>query len=131
MNTHNKSLLSDLIILAKADDRITHSEYDFIMRLADRMDVSSDEVRRLFDDPLPSKKSFTEFERITHFHRLVLLMNVDRETHEKEVIALRNFGLHMGIRPGAIDRILNEMEQYDDKIIPSHELLGIFQTYYN
>ncbi len=58
-------------------------------------------------------------------------MNVDKVTHEAEVVALRNFGLKMGIRPGAIDTILMRMNEYEDKIIPSQELIAIFQSYYN
>ena len=131
MNKDNQALLSDLIILAKADDIVTNSEYDFIQRIARRMNISSDEVDALFKNPLPSKTSFTELERITHFHKLVLLMNVDRETHSSEVSVIRTFGLKMGIRPGAIDQVLLEMEKYEDKIIPPQELIQIFQAYYN
>ncbi|MEL6811077.1 MAG: TerB family tellurite resistance protein [Bacteroidota bacterium] len=130
-NDHNKALISDLIILAKADEKVTQEEYDFINRLAVRMQVSEAEVQELLEHPLPSKPLFSELERITHFHKLVLLMNVDRETHEKEIVVLRNFGLKMGIRPGAIDQILVKMNQYEDKVIPAQELIQIFQSYYN
>jgi hypothetical protein len=95
------------------------------------MDVAKETVDQLFANPMPSQPIFSEMERIIHFHKLVLLMNVDRETHEKEVLVLRNFGLKMGIRTGAIDQILIQMNIYEDKIIPSQELLKIFQTYYN
>jgi hypothetical protein len=127
----NRALLSDLIILAKADEKVTDVEYDFIMRLASRMELSEAEVAELFDNPIPSIPLITELERLTHFYKLVLVMNVDRETHEREIIAVRNFGLKMGIRPGVIDQILLRMNEYEDKIIPSEELLKIFQTYYN
>ncbi len=126
-----KALVSDLIVLARADDKVTDEEYDFIVRLADRMQIPSEEVKELFENPLPSRPIQTELERITHFYKLVLVMNVDRETHNKEIIAVRNFGLRMGIRPGAVDQILLRMDEYEDKIIPSQELIKIFQTYYN
>lgn len=125
------AMISDFISLARADEKVTTAEYDFIIRLAQRMDVTNEEVDALFKNPVPSKPLFSEMERIIHFHKLVLLMNVDRETHEKEVVALRNFGLKMGIRTGAVDKILVEMNNYEDKIIPSQELIKIFQTYYN
>ncbi|QIE58947.1 TerB family tellurite resistance protein [Rasiella rasia] len=131
MNKEQKSLISDLILIAKADDKITHGEYDFIQRIAERIGVTPKEVDELFHDPLPTKATFTELERITHFHRMVLLMNVDGETHEKEVQLLREFGLELGLRPGAVDQILVAMERYEHKIIPSQELLQIFNTYYN
>lgn len=131
MKNTNLALISDLIFLAHADNKITDSEYDFIVRLAKRMHISSEETMQLFKNPLPSKTLFTELERITHFYKLVLVMNVDREIHAKEVIAVKNFGLKMGIRPGVVDQILLRMDEYEDNIIPSAELIKIFQTYYN
>lgn len=125
------SMISDLIVLAKADSKITAQELDFMYRLAERMQVDKATVDSLFDKPKPSQPIFSELERITHFHKLLLMMNVDRETHEKEVEVLRNFGLKMGIRPGAIDRILVRMNDFEDKLIPSQELISIFQSYYN
>ncbi len=128
---HHKSLLSDLITLAQADGIIDSAEHDFIHRIGSRMGLDFDAIEDLFENPQPSVPLFSEMERITHFHKLLLVMNVDRETHEKEVVALRNFGLKMGIRPGAIDQILLKMDQFEDKIIPAQELIAIFQSYYN
>jgi uncharacterized tellurite resistance protein B-like protein len=126
-----KSLLSDLILMAKADDKITQGEYDFIHRIAERMGISEKEVRELYHNPLPSKGSFTELERITHFHKMLLLMNVDGETHKKELAFLRGLGLRLGLRAGAVEQVLVVMEDYEHKIIPSEKLLQIFNTYYN
>lgn len=131
MNKDSQALISDLIILANADNKVTNSEYDFIMRIAKRMHVSAEAVDALFKSPLPSKTDFTEIERITHFYKLVLLMNVDRETHSNEVYVIKDFGLKMGIRPGAIDQVLLEMEKHEDKIIPPQQLIEIFRAYYN
>lgn len=127
----NHALISDLIVLAKADDKIMASEYDFILRIAARMEVSQSEVDKLIENPLPSLPLISEIERITHFHKLVLLMNVDWEAHSKEVEVVRNFGLKLGIRPGAIDRILTRTQEYENRVIPAEELIQIFQTYYN
>ncbi|MEZ4859606.1 MAG: TerB family tellurite resistance protein [Flavobacteriaceae bacterium] len=127
----NKSLLSDLIFMANADGNIDAAEYDFIHRIGARMGLEAAAIEDLFTNPEPSTPLFSEIERITHFHKLLLVMNVDKVTHETEVVALRNFGLKMGIRPGAIDTILSRMNNYEDKIIPSQELIAIFQLYYN
>ena len=128
---NNQSLISDLIFLAEADGKLTHSEYDFILRLAKRMDVTKEKVNNLFKNPIHTKTEFTELERITHFHKLILLMNVDRETHKKEVIAVKNFGLKMGIRSDVINQILERMNEYKDKVMPSSEIIQIFRANYN
>lgn len=130
-NEREKALISDLIHLAKADGKLMQSEYDFILRIAERSGLTKDQVDQLIDNPLPSLPIVTELERITHFHKLLLLMNVDWEAHDKEVEMLKNFGLKLGIRPAAIDRILQLSDHYDHKIIPSEEIIKIFNTYYN
>lgn len=130
-SAHQQALLSDLIVLAHADEKVTETEYNFLLRLAERMGISKKEADALFEHPLPSKPIFSELERIIHFHKMILLMNVDGEVHPKEVKSIRDFGLKMGIRPGAIERILQQMHDYENMVIPSSELVKIFQTYYN
>jgi len=131
MKQDNLSRLSDLIYIVKADGKITPSEFDFLKRIASRMGVSEEELKTLFANPVPTKTHFSEIEKITHFHKMVLMMNVDGETHPKEVEAIKNYGLAMGIRPTVIDNVLLKMEEYPDKIIPSDELIKLFQKYYN
>lgn len=131
MEKNPKSLLSDLINMVRADGKIKSSEIEFIQKLAKRMDISDRELIDLFEDPRPSRPVFSEVERITHFYKLILMMNVDNETHDSEIVALKNFGLKMGIRPVIADQILKKMEQFEGRIIPAAELLKIFKIYYN
>ena len=131
MEKNSKSLLSDLIKMVMADGKINSSEVEFIKNRARRMDTPNNEVMSLFENPQPSGPLFSEVERITHFYKLILVMNVDNETHEKEILALKNFGLRMGIRPIVADQILKKMEHYADKMVPAEELLKIFKIYYN
>lgn len=114
-----------------ADGKINSSEIEFIQKLAKRMDISNNDVISLFENPQPSQPIFSEVQRITHFYKLMLVMNVDNETHEKELIALKNFGLKMGIRPLVADQILKKMEHYKPLMVPAEELLKIFKIYYN
>lgn len=131
MERNPKSLLSDLINMVMADGKIKPSEIDFIQKLARRMEISDEELVDLFENPQPSRPVFNEVERITHFYKLILMMNVDNETHESEIVALKNFGLRMGIRPIVADQILKKMDESEEKMVPAEELLKIFKIYYN
>ncbi|QQX75628.1 MULTISPECIES: TerB family tellurite resistance protein [Aequorivita] len=131
MERNPKSLLSDLINMVMADGKIKPSEIDFIQKLALRMDISDRELVDLFENPQPSRPVFSEVERITHFYKLILMMNIDNEAHESEIVALKNFGLKMGIRPVVADQILKKMNEYEENIVPAEELLKIFKIYYN
>jgi len=114
-----------------ADGKIKAAEMEFIQKLAQRMDISDKELIDLFENPQNSRPVYSEVERITHFYKLILVMNIDNETHESEIIALKNFGLKMGIRPVVADQILKKLEQSEDNIVPANELLKIFKIYYN
>ncbi|MDC8001915.1 TerB family tellurite resistance protein [Aequorivita todarodis] len=131
MEKNPKSLLSDLINMVMADGKIKTSEIEFIKKLAKRMDISNTELLALFENPQPSRPVYSEVERITHFYKLILMMKIDNETHETEIVALKNFGLKMGIRPIVADQILKKLEQSEEKMVPAEELLKIFKIYYN
>ncbi|WP_347374852.1 TerB family tellurite resistance protein [Aequorivita sp. Q41] len=131
MSKDPKKLLSDLINMVLADGKINSSEVNFIKKLAKRMNISKEETLALFENPEPSQPLYNEVDRITHFYKLILVMNVDNETHEKEIIALKNFGLKMGIRPNVADQIIKKMELSENKLIPAEALLKIFKVYYN
>lgn len=131
MSKEKHQILSDMIRLAMVDEKLDQSEYDFISAVASRLEVTQEEVEALIKNPIPGGVFKTELERITQFHRLVLLMNVDKETHYAEVDALRNYGLKIGIRPEAIEQVFNEMGDYEDKMIPSERLVEIFSRFYN
>jgi len=124
-------ILSDMIRLALADQKLEQSEYNFINTVAGRLGVSQEEVDSLIQNPIEGGVFKTEIERITQFHRLVLLMNVDQETHKTEIDTLRNYGMKMGIRPEAIEQVFNEMDRYENKMIPNERLIEIFSRFYN
>ena len=131
MNTENLQIISDMIAMAMADQKLHELEYDFILSVASRMGVSKGEVDRLRDHPQEGMVYKTELQRITQFHRLLLLMNMDEQTHFVEIDALRNYGLKLGIRSEAIEQILNEMGTYENKMISSGRLVEIFKRFYN
>lgn len=125
------SILSELIAFARADVAIKSSEYHFLLGVAKQLGVA----REVFDSLLKKKPQKTSLksqaDRILQFHRLVLLMNIDREQHNTELQRLHTIGLKMGLPPSAIDQVLLLMHRYPDKIIPPDVLINIFKAHYN
>ena len=58
-------------------------------------------------------------------------MNVDQETSKSELEHIRNIGISMGLNPDATDRVLKEMYNYPDKVVPPERLIEIFRQQYN
>jgi uncharacterized tellurite resistance protein B-like protein len=125
------SILSEMISLARADKAVKDSEFEFLWGVADPLGVDREDFESLFDSPVPNIIPKTLLSRIIQFHRLVLLMNVDRQQTFKEIDKLHNIGLRLGLPPSAIDQVLVLMHQYPDNIIPPETLIGIFKAHYN
>lgn len=125
------SLLTELIKLARCDNEVREQEYTFLLSIARSLKVSKEDFDSLFKTYIEFTPPESEFERILQFHRLVLLMNVDMETSDLELAFLRDMGIRIGLNPNATNRVLTEMHNYPNKLIPPNKLIEIFKENYN
>lgn len=125
------SLLTELIKLARCDNEVREQEYKFLLSLAQSLNVSKEDFDSLFETYIEFTPPESEFERILQFHRLVLLMNVDLETSDLELAFLKDIGIRIGLNPNATNRVLAEMDNYPNKVIPPNRLIEIFKENYN
>lgn len=129
------SLLSEMIAFAKYDKDIMRIEYNFLLGVAKQLDISREDFEYLLENPVTYTHLKSHSERIVQFHRLVLLMNIEREHNEDNnsagVIKLYNFGLRMGLSHESITKVLYLMESFPNNIVPPDVLIDIFKTQYN
>ena len=125
------NILSEMIAFARVDQSIKQSEYQFLVKVASNLGID----KTTFDELLKKKTTKptlkSQAERIVQFHRLLLLMNIDEEQHEKEINSLHTMGLKMGLPPNGITQVLKVMHKYPNKIVPPEVLIDIFKTQYN
>ncbi|MBJ7879364.1 TerB family tellurite resistance protein [Gelidibacter salicanalis] len=125
------SLLSEMIAFAQIDASIKSIEYKFLLGVAKQLEISQDDFDYLFECPVNYVHLKSHSERIVQFHRLVLLMNLDQDISTKELVKLHNFGLRMGLGHESINRVLDLMESFPNKIVPPDFLIDIFKVQYN
>ena len=125
------SLLSEMIAFAKMDEAIKDIEYNFLLGVAQQLDISREDFDYLINNPVSYVHLNSHSERIVQFHRLVLLMNIDRERSKEEVIRLYNFGLRMGLNHESITKVLYLMESFPNNIVPPDVLIDVFKVQYN
>jgi hypothetical protein len=125
------SLLSEMIAFAQTDDTIKSIEYKFLLGVAKQLDISQEDFDYLIKYPVTYVHLKSHSERIVQFHRLVLLMNLDTEITNKELVKLHNFGLRMGLSHESINRVLDLMESFPNRIVPPDFLIEIFKVQYN
>ena len=125
------SILTDLVKLAKVDQEVREIEYGFLKVIAMRLMVPITDFDELFDRNIDFTPPKLEPNRILHFQRLVMMMCIDRQIAVEEIDFLKGIGIRMGLNPLATNRVLEEMNKYPNKVIPSERLIEIFQTYHN
>ncbi len=127
----NESLLSELIKLAQFDNNVRDIEFQFLLSIASQIGVTKDDFKVLFEQYIKFMPPKMEAERIVQFHRLVLLMNIDLETSNLEINYIKEMGIKMGLNPMATDKVLKEMNDFPNKVIPPERLFEIFQLFHN
>lgn len=125
------SLLSEMIAFARVDNSLKEIEYNFLLGVAKQLEISQIDFDYLLTNPVTYVRLKSYSERIVQFHRLVLLMNIDSKISSRELHKLHNFGLRMGLNFDAINKVLELMESFPNKIIPPDFLIDIFKVQYN
>lgn len=125
------SLLSEMIAFAQTDENIRSIEYNFLFSIAKQLDISKEDFEYLFEHPVTYVHLKSHSERIVQFHRLVLLMNLDHKVSPKQLVKIHNFGLRMGLSHESINRVLDLMDSFPNKIVPPDFLIDIFKVQYN
>lgn len=125
------SLLSEMIAFAQKDEVIKSIEHKFLLSISRQLEISDDDFNYLYTHPVSYVNLKSHSERIVQFHRLVLLMNLDHKVSKKQLIKLHNFGLRMGLNHDAINRVLDLMDSFPNKIVPPDFLIDIFTVQYN
>ncbi len=125
------SLMSQLIKLAQADSEVRESEYQFLLSIASMLEIKPESFMELFDEFIEFEPPKFEMDRIVQLQRLILLMNVDLEIDESELECIRDTGMRLGLHPNAVNTVLEEMHNYENKMIPPDRLIAIFTTFHN
>jgi hypothetical protein len=125
------SLLQDLISLSKVDDQVTYMEQNFIFTIANSLGIDKIEMEELLRNPIAFTPDKNEMNRITHFYRLILMMGVDSEYHQKEINFCKDAGLKMGLNPIAIKAIIERIITSETHQLSPQEIIEVFKTYHN
>ncbi|WOI23660.1 hypothetical protein [Nonlabens ulvanivorans] len=128
-----KAILSELIIMAHADQHIKKEEIAFIHAIGKRLELDEKELSHMLEHPEELEtmipKQFVK--RVVHFHRLMLMMHIDGHVDAAELQLLYQTALRYGIRKSTVDTLLNTMEKYPHGEIPPSELMSIHQRNHN
>ncbi|MCG2611741.1 TerB family tellurite resistance protein [Flavobacterium sp. SM15] len=133
MNTYDEkiSLLSEMIAFAVVDGELHDREYDFLWIIAQELGIKKDIFLELFGKRNSVRVIKDEHHRIMQFYRLALLMHCDGVLHEREIKAINEIGITMGLNPMGIKKTLKAMAQSPNQMIEPEFLLYAFMEQHN
>ena len=127
------SHLNDLIKLSKVDGEESHMESNFINSVAARLGIEKGDVIKIKDGKMeitfsPPKK---ESKVIEQFHRLIILIGIDKLIYKEEVTFCVELGVRMGLNYNAITEVLRKTMRNPAYIMHLDEVEKIFKKYSN
>lgn len=133
MDTYEEkiSLLSEMIAFAVVDGELHDREYDFLWIIAQELEIEKSVFLELFGKRNEIRVIKDELHRIMQFYRLALLMHCDGILHDREIKAIHEIGINMGLNPVGIKRTLKAMTESVNQMIEPEELLMSFESQYN
>ncbi len=127
------SHVNDLIELAQIDGSESHMELNFINSVAARLGIEKGDVLRIkkgeIDISFTTPKNETKI--IEQFHRLIILIGIDKLIYKEEVSFCVELGVRMGLHYNAITESLRKTFRNPAYIMHLDEMENIFKKYSN
>lgn len=136
MDTHFQeklSHISDLVKLMLIDGEESHMELNFINSVAARLGIEKIDVERIKKGELKIDYATpkTEAKVIEQFHRLIILIGIDKLIYKEEVAFCVELGVRMGLNYNAIAEVLRKTLRNPAYIMHLDEMEEIFKKYSN
>lgn len=126
------SHLNDLIGLSRVDGSEAPSEVNFINSVAERLEISLEDLQKLREQNRDVKFSppTDVYKLMMQYHRLMLLMGIDRIIAEEEMDFCIKLGIKMGLKLEAIHEVIENVIDNPRHILTVDEIERIFYKYY-
>ena len=127
------SHLNDLIKLSRIDGQESVNEIHFINAISDRLGVSREDLEKIRkrNDDIIFTPPQNIYQLMMQYHRIILLMGIDRIISESEMEFCMDLGIKMNLKPEAIRDILELAIETPRHIVAIEEIEKIFYKYYN
>jgi hypothetical protein len=127
------SHINDLIKLSMIDGDESHMELNFINSVAARLGIEKEDVKKIKDGMIDITFSppRSESKVIEQFHRVIILIGIDKLIYKEEVSFCVELGVRMGLNYGAINEVLKKTLRNPAHIMQFDEMKEIFNKYSN
>jgi len=126
------SHLNDLINLSRIDGRENLNEINFINSVADRLGISRTDLKEIRNksDKVTFSPPEDMYQMMMQYHRLIVLMGIDRIISVEEKDFCTMLGLKMKLKKEAINEIIDKAVDTPRHIISVDEIEKVFYRHY-
>lgn len=123
VHKHNKGHYRNLLMLARADGKISEEEEKYLDEIGTRIGLTKEQIEDIKLNPsqYPTHPPFGKEERIIRFINFIEIIKSDNDIDEKEVSLLKKFGIAIGFSSKEVDTyfskivdLLNEKHTNDE-----------------
>ena len=126
------SHLNDLIKLSRIDGRENLNEINFINSVADRLGISRIDLKtvRSKGEQVDFNPPEDMYQLMMQYHRLIVLMGIDRIISDEEKEFCTKLGLKMKLKKAAVNEIIEKAVDTPRHIISVDEIENVFYRHY-
>lgn len=122
-----------MLSLSKVDNEVDELEYRFIVDMASKMGLSTEDVHRInsnIDDYelVPPKD---EMERMNILYQLLFLMKIDGAIRDEEVKMVQRVGFKLGFRQTLTQDLIEVIRNHIREQVPVAQMLDNIRKYLN
>ena len=106
-----KSHFKNLLAVAVVDHKLAFEEIDYVIKLAERCQISREEVKSVLKDPeaVKFKPPRKLKNRLDQIYDLVTVMVVDGEVDKREMALCKAFAIKLSFHPLIVDQLLSDL----------------------
>lgn len=118
--------LKNLLAVAASDGSFDGMEVDYILSMAQRYNVSEQELKMIKDNPdaYQYEPPVNDRERFDHLHHLISMMLIDGEVHEKEKDICKRFANALGLKEEFVDDFIEVLNKDPEREVPTEVIIG-------
>jgi len=128
-----KTRLLDLYKIALSDGKIVQNEYQFLIDIASNIGLEKDDVLDIISGEInfeiEQPKSIND--RMQHLFQMLFLMKIDGDINDKEVDAIKNIALYLGLNLSMTEELIRIIKNYASKRVPQEEMISVVKRHLN
>ncbi len=118
--------LKNLLAVASSDGCLDNMEIDYILSMAQRYNISEDELKTIKDNPeaYDYEPPVDDREKFDHLHHLVSMMLIDGKVHDQEKEVCKRFARSLGLKEEFVDDFIDVLNDDPQRKIPTNLIIS-------